>query len=88
MPEIVERWKPSYDALKAGTYPRIGLNALEYVVIQILEELSVAEQERDRLKASVLNLLKVFDSMDVYGRYEAVREDARAALAEAEKGKP
>jgi hypothetical protein len=55
----------------------------EHVMYKVYSEL---EQHRDQLKASVINMLAVFDSLDVYNRYEAVRRDAREALM-ASRGK-
>jgi hypothetical protein len=38
------------------------------------------EAEIARMKASVVNMLAVLDSLDVYRRYNPVRDDAREAL--------
>jgi hypothetical protein len=45
------------------------------------QELERAQEQRiSLLEASIINMLAVFDSLDVYDRYKPVRDDARAAL--------
>jgi hypothetical protein len=51
----------------------------DYDVVKA-EEYDKLEKERDRLKASLINMLAVFNSLDIYKRYDAVRADACEAL--------